>query len=119
MELCLCEAKKRPLRYERARGRRRYLDLDGYRRRFLIVSWHAGDCTQHTGIAFIDDLKARLANRVQLTTDGHKAYLTVVEAVNFDADYAMLNKIFATDYAGPGRYSPSALSKPLSWAILI
>jgi hypothetical protein len=45
--------------------------------------------------------------------------LTVVEAVNFDADYAMLNKIFATDYAGPGRYSPSALSKPLSWAILI
>jgi hypothetical protein len=32
------------------------------------------------------DLKARLANRVQLTTDGHKAYLTAVEAVDFDAD---------------------------------
>ena len=51
------------------------------------------------------DLKARLANRVQLTTDGHKAYLKAVE-VDFDADYAMLNKIFATDYAGAGRYSP-------------
>ena len=72
----------------------------------LIVSWHVGDRSQHTGISFIGDLKARLANRVQLTTDGHKAYLTAVEAVDFDADYAMLNKIFATDYAGPGRYSP-------------
>jgi IS1 family transposase len=72
----------------------------------LIVSWHVGDRSQHTGISFIGDLKARLANRVQLTTDGHKAYLTAVAAVDFDADYAMLNKIFATDYAGPGRYSP-------------
>jgi IS1 family transposase len=72
----------------------------------LIVSWHVGDRSQRTGISFMGDLKARLANRVQLTTDGHKAYLTAVEAVDFDADYAMLNKIFATDYAGPGRYSP-------------
>jgi IS1 family transposase len=72
----------------------------------LIVSWHVGDRSQHTGISFMGDLKARLANRVQLTTDGHKAYLKAVEAVDFDADYAMLNKIFATDYAGPGRYSP-------------
>ena len=41
-----------------------------------------------------------------LTTDGYRVYLTAVEEVDFDADYAMLNKIFATDYAGPGRYSP-------------
>lgn len=72
----------------------------------LIVSWHVGDRSQHTGISFMGDLKARLANRVQLTTDGHKAYLKAVEVVDFDADYAMLQKIFATDYAGPGRYSP-------------
>lgn len=72
----------------------------------LIVSWHVGDRSQHTGIAFMGDLKARLANKVQLTTDGHKAYLKAVAAVDFDADYAMLNKIFATDYAGAGRYSP-------------
>lgn len=72
----------------------------------LIVSWHVGDRSQRTGISFMGDLKARLANRVQLTTDGHKAYLTAVDVVDFDADYAMLNKIFATDYAGPGRYSP-------------
>ncbi len=42
----------------------------------LIVSWHVGDRSQHTGISFMGDLKARLANRVELTTDGHKAYLT-------------------------------------------
>src|SRR2546423_1209619 len=72
----------------------------------LIVSWHVGDRSQHTGISFMGDLKARLANRVQLTTDGHKAYLKAVDVVDFDADYAMLIKIFATDYAGPGRYSP-------------
>jgi IS1 family transposase len=72
----------------------------------LIVSWHVGDRSQHTGIAFMGDLRARLANRVQLTTDGHKAYLKAVEVVDIDADYAMLIKIFAKDYAGPGRYSP-------------
>jgi IS1 family transposase len=72
----------------------------------LIVSWHVGDRSQHTGISFMSDLKARLASRVQLTTDGHKANLRAVKEVDLDADYAMLNKIFATDYAGPGRYSP-------------
>lgn len=72
----------------------------------LIVSWHVGDRSMTTGTAFMGDLKARLANRVQLTTDGHKAYLGAVSAVDLDADYAMLNKIFATDSAGPGRYSP-------------
>ncbi|MGY3622988.1 IS1 family transposase [Bradyrhizobium sp. USDA 10063] len=72
----------------------------------LIVSWHVGDRSQQTGVAFMGDLKARLANRVQLTTDGHKAYLKAVAEVDFDADYAMLNKIFVTDYAGAGRYSP-------------
>jgi IS1 family transposase len=74
----------------------------------LIVSWHVGDRSQHTGVSFMADLKARLANRVQLTTDGHKAYLKAVSEIDFDADYAMLNKIFAATPAGPGRYSPAA-----------
>ncbi|MBU6463893.1 MAG: IS1 family transposase [Bradyrhizobium sp.] len=74
----------------------------------LIVSWHVGDRSQYTGTSFMGDLKARLANRVQLTTDGHKAYLKAVAEVDFDADYAMLNKIFAATSAGPGRYSPAA-----------
>jgi IS1 family transposase len=72
----------------------------------LIVSWHVGDRSQDTGISFMGDVKGRLKNKVQLTTDGHKAYLKAVSEVDLDADYAMLIKIFATDYAGPARYSP-------------
>ncbi|WP_298259900.1 IS1 family transposase [Bradyrhizobium sp.] len=74
----------------------------------LIVSWHVGDRSAFTGTSFMADLKARLANRVQLTTDGHRAYLKAVSEVDFDADFAMLNKIFAATPAGPGRYSPAA-----------
>ena len=86
----------------------------------LIVSWHVGDRSQHTGISFMGDLRARLANRVQLTTDGHKAYLSAVEAVDVDADYAMLSKIFTSGPVEPGRYSPpvaSARSRTRSRAI--
>jgi len=72
----------------------------------LIVSWHVGDRSQYTGTSFMSDLKGRLANKVQLTTDGHRAYLTAVSEVDFDADYAMLIKIFASDYEAAGRYSP-------------
>jgi IS1 family transposase len=75
----------------------------------LIISWHVGDHHHGAGLAFMSDLRARLANRVQLTTDGHKAYLSAVEAIDFDADYAMLIKIFASDShsaSSQGRYSP-------------
>ena len=47
--------------------------------------------------ALMDDLKGRLANRVQLTTDGHRAYLSAVEdAFGVDIDYAMLVKIYGS-----------------------
>lgn len=41
----------------------------------MILSWEVGDRSGQTAIEFIDDLRVRLANRVQLTPDGHKAYL--------------------------------------------
>ncbi len=72
----------------------------------LIVSWFVGDREHGTGVAFINDLQSRLANRVQLTTDGHKTYLSAIGAVGIDADYAQLIKIFGKDTSGPGRYSP-------------
>jgi hypothetical protein len=57
----------------------------------------------------MDDLKARLANRVQLISDGHKAHLRAVEeAFGADVDYAQLVKIYgeAPD-SFKGRYSPA------------
>jgi len=74
----------------------------------LIPSWFVGhrdvDCTKD----FISDLKARLANRVQLTTDGHKMYLEAVEhAFGSEIDYAMLVKLYGQDIEGEKRYSPA------------
>ncbi len=75
----------------------------------LIVSWLAGGRDGEYAIAFMDDLASRLTNRVQLTTDGHKAYLEAVEgAFGCDVDYAILNKIYGTvPEAAKGRYSPA------------
>ena len=75
----------------------------------LIVSFLVGDRSTAYARKFIDDLASRLANRVQLTTDGHKAYLTAVErAFGGQVDYAMLDKIYnAPPNKGTTRYSPA------------
>ncbi len=75
----------------------------------LIVTWLVGGRDGEYAMAFMDDLRARLANRVQLTSDGHKAYLDAVEgAFGGDVDYAMLVKIFgASPESTKGRYSPA------------
>ena len=72
----------------------------------LIVSWHVGDRSQYTGISFMGDLRARLANRVQLTTDGHKAYLKAVEAVILMPTMRCSSRYLPRVHAGPGSYSP-------------
>ncbi|MDD9996663.1 MAG: hypothetical protein OXQ89_02840 [Rhodospirillaceae bacterium] len=45
----------------------------------MILAYEIGDRSGATAIEFMDNLRKRLANRVQLTTDGHKAYLEAVE----------------------------------------
>jgi len=56
----------------------------------------------------MDDLASRLANRVQLTTDGHRVYLQAVEdAFGNDIDYAMLVKMYGNDRETEARYSPA------------
>ena len=76
----------------------------------LIVSYMVGRRDVEYALAFMDDVRSRLANRVQLTTDGHKAYLCAVEeAFGADIDYAMLVKLYGAP-AGPDnerRYSPA------------
>lgn len=78
----------------------------------LIISWLVGGRDGEYALAFMDDVKDRLANRVQLTTDGLKAYLEAVEE-NFgaDIDYAQLVKIYGEPEGKRGtaerRYSPA------------
>jgi IS1 family transposase len=74
----------------------------------LVPSWRIGDRSSETAIAFTDDLASRLASRVQITTDGHKAYLEAIEgSFGADVDYAMLVKIYGRDPTGEKRYSPA------------
>jgi IS1 family transposase len=75
----------------------------------LIVSWLVGGRDGEYAMAFMDDLRSRLANRVQLTTDGHKAYLQAVEgAFGDDVDYAVLHKVYGnTPESAKGKYSPA------------
>ena len=75
----------------------------------LIVSWLVGGRDSEYAIALMDDLRSRLANRVQLTTDGHKAYLEAVEgAFGGDVDYAQLVKIYGEAQDTEKRYSPAS-----------
>jgi IS1 family transposase len=74
----------------------------------LAVSWHVGGRDSYAAMIFMDDLAKRLANRVQLTSDGHKAYLEAVEgAFGSDIDYAMLVKVYGPAPEGQRRYSPA------------
>lgn len=75
----------------------------------LIVSWLAGSRDADCAHEFMRDLQTRLANRVQLTTDGHHAYLTAVDhAFGLDIDYSMLVKLYGeTPESAKGRYSPA------------
>ncbi|MDZ3835834.1 MAG: IS1 family transposase [Rhodospirillales bacterium] len=75
----------------------------------LIISYMVGGRDSDYAMALMDDLRARIANRVQLTTDGHKAYLQAVEeAFGADIDYAQLVKLYgAAPDTFKGRYSPA------------
>jgi transposase-like protein len=74
----------------------------------LICSWFVGKRDAGDATEFIQDLANRLANRVQLTTDGHKVYLNaIIDAFADDIDYAQLVKIFGNDPEGQKRYSPA------------
>jgi IS1 family transposase len=70
----------------------------------LIICWFVGTRDAGAAYHFIHDLQERLATRVQLTTDGHKAYLSAVEsAFGSEIDYAMLIKIYGKGNENPER----------------
>src|ERR1700722_16572926 len=74
----------------------------------LVVSFALGTRGAETAKRFMDNLASRLANRVQLTTDGHRVYLQAIEdAFGKDIDYAMLIKLYGEDRHTEARYSPA------------
>lgn len=77
----------------------------------LVPSWRVGPRDIGTATEFMRDLAGRLASKVQLTTDGLKAYLWAVEdAFGGDIDFAQLQKIYASQHDGAGRYSPPVVA---------
>lgn len=74
----------------------------------LVPFWYLGLRDAENAYEFISDLKSRLANRVQITTDGHKMYTEAVEqAFGTDVDYAMLVKFYGQEPKPRRRYSPA------------
>ncbi len=74
----------------------------------LIPSWLVGSRDAGCATEFVQDLAGRLANRVQLTSDGLKLYLSAVEdAFGADVDFAMLIKHYGNAPEGEKRYSPA------------
>ncbi|MGB6228656.1 MAG: IS1 family transposase [Litorimonas sp.] len=77
----------------------------------LMISYTVGDRSQSTAREFMFDLASRVAGRIQLTTDGHGAYLkAVTDAFSGDVDYAMLIKQYGDPTGQKGherKYSPA------------
>jgi hypothetical protein len=75
----------------------------------VICNWFVGGRDAEYAGHFMNDLATRLNSRVQMTTDGHKAYLNAIEgAFGAEIDYAQLVKLYgAAPEGAKGRYSPA------------
>jgi IS1 family transposase len=74
----------------------------------LVPCWLVGRRDAGAAKEFMLNLAGRLSHRVQLTTDGHKAYLEAVkDAFGRGIDYAMLVKMYGPEQEGQRRYSPA------------
>jgi IS1 family transposase len=76
----------------------------------LIIAWHVGRRDAGAARTFIADLASRITNRIQLTTDGYRAYLDAIdEAWATEVDYAMLVKLYGAEPTSKPetRYSPA------------
>lgn len=75
----------------------------------LVPCWSIGYRNADDASIFIDDLASRLSSKIQLTSDGHKAYLSPIEdAFGCDIDYAMLVKLYGKSPEEEKRYSPAS-----------
>jgi IS1 family transposase len=79
----------------------------------LIPCWHVGHRRLNDTAEFIADLKGRITNRPQITSDAFSAYYgTIMQVFGNNVDYAQIHKVFASELnSGRGRYSPPILMK--------
>jgi IS1 family transposase len=74
----------------------------------LLVNWMVGSRDTETAMYFLDDLRNRLAGRVQLSSDGYRPYFQAVDTIFGDeVDYGIIRKIYGADPDGEKRYSPA------------
>lgn len=77
----------------------------------LMVSWFVGSRDADAAYEFLSDVRSRVVTRMQLTSDGHGAYVPAVDAVFGQyIDYAQLVKIYGAPVGGQGherKYSPA------------
>jgi IS1 family transposase len=75
----------------------------------LIISYLCGGRDAGFACQFMEDLASRVSTRIQITTDGHRAYAEAVEgAFGMEVDYAMLIKLYGASADSPDtRYSPA------------
>ena len=86
----------------------------------LVPCWYVGARDSWSARDFMRDLASRLANRVQLTTDGFKPYLRAVEgAFGADIDYAMLVKLYGEPHGNQQerKYSPGECCGAIKGAV--
>jgi IS1 family transposase len=105
---CFAKARNVPAKYEGVFGYGdvyTWVALDAETK--LVPCWYVGRRDGVCAMEFVKDLASRLANRVQVTTDGHKAYLNAIEeAFGSEIDYAMLIKVYGGSQEET-RYSPA------------
>ena len=86
----------------------------------LVVSWFVGSRDAESAHLFMRDIASRLANRVQLTTDGYKPYIQAVESAFSEIDYGMLVKIYGAPQGESNterKYSPTEYTGQIKKAI--
>src|SRR5687768_827849 len=76
----------------------------------MVVSWRIGPRDGATAYDLMMDLAGRIRGRVQMTTDGYRAYLDAIEdAFGHDIDFATLHKVYGSDSSAETRYSPAKI----------
>jgi IS1 family transposase len=76
----------------------------------LVPTYLCGDRSAKTAQVFMKDLSSRMANRVQLSTDGFAGYITAVEkSFGSDVDYGRIAKVYGAYAFGERRYSTSGV----------